>query len=129
MKAGRTVTVTGRLAPAGVVQKVHLDRYDARRKEWARLSTKPVTQTGAVAFRWTAERGRSLLRLSITRADLRPGYVPTVSRTAVVRGLTVALVPRLAIVARPTTVSAGHTVTVTGHLRPPTQQRGSSRAL
>ena len=56
VKAGRTVTVTGRLAPAGVVQKVHLDRYDARRKEWARLSTKPVTQTGAVAFRWTAER-------------------------------------------------------------------------
>jgi plastocyanin len=118
VKAGRTVTVTGRLAPAGVVQKVHLDRYDAQRKEWARLSTKPVTQPGAVAFRWTAERGRSLLRLSITRADLRPGYVPTISRTAVVRGLTVALVPRLAIVARPTTVRAGHTVTVTGHLTP-----------
>ena len=95
------MTVTGRLAPAGVVQKVHLDRYDARRKEWARLSTKPVTQTGAVAFRWTAERADRFYA-SRSRADLRPGYVPTVSRTAVVRGLTVALVPRLAIVARPT---------------------------
>ena len=118
LRAGRTVIVTGRLAPAGVVQRVRLDRYDAQRKEWDRVSTKPVTQSGAVAFRWSAEKGRSLLRLSINRADLKPGYVPATSRTAVVRGVTVTRVSRLTIAARPTTVRAGRTVTVTGHLTP-----------
>ncbi len=119
VKAGRTVTVTGRLAPAGVVQKVHLDRYDAQRKEWDRLSTKPVTPPGAVAFRWTAERGRSLLRLADHAggppAGLRAHRQPLRCRQRPHRRL---VVPRLAIVARPTTVKAGRAVTVTGHLTP-----------
>ena len=118
VKAGRTVTVTGRLAPADVVERVHLERYDAKRKEWNRLDTRPASPSGAVVFRWQAEKGSSLLRLRVTRADLKASYVPTVSRSAVVRGLTVTVIPRLTIAARPTTVRAGRAVTVTGRLAP-----------
>jgi hypothetical protein len=118
VKAGRTVTVTGRLAPADVVERVHLERYDAKRKEWNRLSTRPAPPSGAVVFRWQAEKGASLLRLRVTRADLRVGFVPTVSRSAVVRGRSVIVKPRLTIAARPTAVKAGRTVTVTGRITP-----------
>ena len=118
VKAGRTVTVTGRLAPADVVERVHLERYDVKRKEWNRLSTRPASPSGAVVFRWQAEKGSSLLRLRVTRADLKAAYVPTVSRSAVVRGLTVTVIPRLTIAARPTAVRAGRAVTVTGRLTP-----------
>jgi hypothetical protein len=118
VKAGRTVTVTGRLAPADVVERVHLERYDAKRKEWNRLSTRPAPPSGAVVFRWQAEKGASLLRLRVTRADLRVGFVPTVSRSAGVRGRSVIVKPRLTIAARPTAVKAGRTVTVTGRITP-----------
>ena len=116
-KAGRFVSVTGRLAPANAAKRLHLDRYNAQRKEWDRVSTKPVS-AGATVFRWKAERGRSLLRLGITRVDLQPGYKPAVSRSVAVRGLTVARAPRLTIAVRPTTQKAGRTVRVTGRLAP-----------
>jgi hypothetical protein len=118
VKVGRTVTVTGRLAPADVAERVHLERYNAERKEWSRLSTRPAPPSGAVVFRWQAVKGASLLRLRVTRADLAPGYVPTVSRSAAVRGVTVTVIPRLTIAARPTTVQVRDTVTVTGRLTP-----------
>ena len=72
--------MTGQLTPADAAKRVHLERYDAQRKKWDRLSTRPVSHSGAVVFRWRAEKGRSLLRLSVARADLQPGYVPTISR-------------------------------------------------
>ncbi len=117
-KAGRTVSVKGRLAPADAASKVHLDRYNAERKEWDRVSTKPFSRSGAVTFRWTTEKGRSLLRLRVTRSGLKAGYVPTASRSVAVRGVTVAVVPRLAIAVTPTTQKVGRSVSVTGRLTP-----------
>lgn len=117
-KVGRSVRVTGRLAPADAARSVHLDRYNAQRKEWDRVSTKPFSRSGVVAFRWTTEKGRSLLRLRITRAGLKAGYVPTTSRSVAVRGVTVAVAPRLTIAARPTSQKVGRTVSVTGRLTP-----------
>ncbi len=86
-KAGRVVAVTGRIAPADAARTVQLDRYNAQRKSWDHLDTEPVSRSGAVLFRWKAQKGRSLLRLTVTRADLQPGYESTVSPWVAVRGL------------------------------------------
>ena len=82
------MTVTGHLTPADAAE-AHLERYDAQRKKWDRLSTRPVSHSGAVVFRWRAEKGRSLLRLRTTRADLEQGYVPAISRVVAVNELRV----------------------------------------
>jgi hypothetical protein len=98
--------------------RVHLDRYNTQRKEWDRVSTKPFSRAGAVAFRWTTEPGRSLLRLRVTRAGLKAGYVPTASRAVAVRGVNVAVAPSLSIAVRPAAQRVGRTVSVTGRLAP-----------
>ena len=84
---GRTVTVTGQIAPADAAKTVELLRYNAKRETWERVDTEPVSRSGAVTFRWKAEKGRSLLRLGVGRADLQLSYEPARSRWVAVKGI------------------------------------------
>ena len=86
-RAGEVVTVTGRVAPAAAAKGVRLERYNAQRTAWDRVGTRPVSSSGTVIFRWHVVKGRSLLRLSTTRANVEPGYAPTVSGSIAVSGL------------------------------------------
>jgi plastocyanin len=117
-RAGRIVTVTGRVGPANAAQRVSLDRYSEQRKAWNSLSTKPVPSSGTVAFRWNVAEGKSLLRLRIARADVETGFQPTVSGSVAVKGVAVIVRPRLTIAASPKTQLTGHFVTVAGRVAP-----------
>jgi plastocyanin len=79
-KAGKTVTVRGKIAPAGAVTTADLERYDGARRRWVREDRRKVTKTGSVSFRWKPVKGRSSLRVQVQRYALKQGFESTASR-------------------------------------------------
>jgi plastocyanin len=83
-KAGRTVTVRGRVAPPGAATKADLERYDSVRQRWVRQDRRTVTKQGVVTFRWQAVKGRSRLRVQLQRFALKQGFAPVTSKPVTV---------------------------------------------
>lgn len=83
-KAGTTVAVRGRIAPAGAAKTADLERYDGTRRRWVRQDRRQVSAKGIVSFRWKAVKGRSQLRVQVQRYALKPGFEPTTSRPVAV---------------------------------------------
>ncbi|MGH3072191.1 MAG: cupredoxin domain-containing protein [Gaiellaceae bacterium] len=79
-RAGKLVTVRGRIAPAGVATAADLERYDAERRRWVREDRRKVGRSGAVSFRWKAVKGRQQLRVQVQRFALKPGFQPGTSK-------------------------------------------------
>lgn len=85
-RPGTRVSVRSRILPAGAATSADLERYDPERKSWQRESTRSVSRSGLVTFRFKAEKGRTQLRISLRRSALEPGFTATVGRTMVVVG-------------------------------------------
>lgn len=83
-KAGKLITVRGRVAPAGAAQAADLERYDTARRRWVRQDRRNVAAGGTVAFRWKAVKGRQRLRLVVQRFELKPGFEPAASKPVAV---------------------------------------------
>jgi plastocyanin len=79
-KAGKLVTVRGRVLPAGAAASADLERYDGARRRWVREDRRKVSASGAVSFRWKAVKGRSQLRVQVQRYALKPGFEPVASK-------------------------------------------------
>jgi plastocyanin len=86
VRAGRTVGVRARIAPAAAAVVVDLERYDAARRRWLRVGRGRPTAAGAVTFRWRAERGRTLLRVQLLRTSVHRGFEPVKGAAVVVVG-------------------------------------------
>jgi plastocyanin len=84
-KAGKVVTVRGRVLPAGAAVSADLERYDPDRRRWVREDRRKVARNGVVSFRWEAVKGRSRLRMQVQRYALKPGYDPVASAPVAVR--------------------------------------------
>lgn len=84
VKAGKTSTVRGRLAPPGAATTADLERYDSERRRWVRQDRRTVPRSGVVAFRWQAVKGRSRLRVQIHRYGVKRGFEPVTSKPIVV---------------------------------------------
>jgi plastocyanin len=83
-KKGKTVTVRGRVLPAGSATAADLERYDAARRRWVREDRRKVARNGSVAFKWKAVKGRSQLRVQVQRYALKPGFEPVASKPVAV---------------------------------------------
>ena len=83
-KAGKLVTVRGRVAPPGAVRTADLERYDSERRRWVRQERGTVTKSGSLAFRWKAVKGRSRLRVNVQRFGVVQGFAPATSKTVTV---------------------------------------------
>jgi plastocyanin len=78
--AGSKLVVTGRILPGGAVDRADLLAYDARRKRWGALTTRPVAANGKVVFGVTVEEGSTRLRIAFRRGSTAAGYTPAESR-------------------------------------------------
>ena len=87
VSAGRRVPVRARIAPAGAASSADLERYDAGRRRWVREDRRRVGPGGTVAFRWSAVKGRSLLRVQLFRVGMRTGFEPASTRPIAVTGV------------------------------------------
>ena len=85
-RAGTRVLVTGRIVPADAASTVDLEVFPPDRKRWEREATKAVSKSGQVTFAFKAAKGRTKVRLSLSRSGLEPGFVPAASRSIVVIG-------------------------------------------
>ncbi len=83
---GRRVVLRARVNPAAAARLLDLERYDVRRRRWIREATRGVPASGIVLFRRAIPSGSTRFRVSLRRADLRPGYDQNVSAAVVVRG-------------------------------------------
>jgi hypothetical protein len=86
MTAGRRVPVRARIAPATAASSADLERYDTARRRWTREDRRRVGPGGTVAFRWSAVKGRSLLRVQLFRVGMRTGFEPASTRPVAVTG-------------------------------------------
>ena len=78
-KAGRQITVIGRVTPAKAATNMDLERYDPRRRRWFTQAKGRVRSSGGVTFKWTAKKGVSRLRVAVKPLSLGGGWAPAVS--------------------------------------------------
>jgi plastocyanin len=78
-KAGRRITVLGRVTPARAATSMDLERFDPRRRRWFAQAKGRVGRAGRVTFRWTAKKGVSRLRVAVKPLGLTGGWSPTAS--------------------------------------------------
>jgi plastocyanin len=83
---GRRVTITVRVTPAGSAGRADLERYDTRRKDWAREDQARVARSGRAVFAWKTLKGSTRLRVRLRRSELRPGWAEASSPAFVVTG-------------------------------------------
>jgi hypothetical protein len=83
---GTRVLLTVRVHPAHAASSVTLMRYDRDRARWQREVTRTLTD-GKAMFLWPAEKGRSIVRASLTRRDLSPGFAQSYSPPIRVTGV------------------------------------------
>lgn len=83
---GRRVTITVRVTPAGAASDADLERYDPRRKDWAREAQKSVGRSGRAVFAWKTLKGSTRLRVRLRRSALDPGWEESSSPAFVVTG-------------------------------------------
>jgi plastocyanin len=77
-KAGRTITLTGRVRPATAATALDLERL-AQPGRWQSELRKKVGSSGRVIFKWKARVGTSRLRVALRPATLRIGWTPAAS--------------------------------------------------
>jgi plastocyanin len=78
---GRRVEIAASVAPQGSAKRALLEVYDPDRKRWQRERSARIDPSGTVTFRHRfEERGRTLVRISLQRSELAPGFAPTTSR-------------------------------------------------
>jgi plastocyanin len=82
---GSFLLLRSRVVPADAATSIELIRYDSRRQEWHRVTTRG-TKTGSVVFRWQVEFGRSALRAVVSKRALAKGYAAATTKTVVVIG-------------------------------------------
>jgi hypothetical protein len=87
VKTGATVKVAVYVKPAGAATSVNLFRYDAKRKLWVRAMVPQTVRHGVAIFHWPTLPGKTLLRASLLKSNLLPGYAPTSARTVAVTGI------------------------------------------
>jgi hypothetical protein len=78
-KAGRRITVIGRVTPARAATTMDLERYDPRRRRWFTQAKGRVRSSGGVTFKWTAKKGVSRLRVAVKPLSLGGGWAPAAS--------------------------------------------------
>jgi plastocyanin len=83
---GRTVTLTVRVVPAAGANSVDIMRYDRMRKQWRRVTTRPLSAKGVATYRWSVPYGRTLLRGWLKRKNLEAGYAESFSARILVQG-------------------------------------------
>jgi plastocyanin len=83
---GAKIIVSGRVVPASAVESVNLEERAEGRPHWLRKATMRVPKSGKVTFVLKAASGRTLLRLSMKRDALEPGFEPVVSKAITVVG-------------------------------------------
>lgn len=83
---GRKVTITARVTPPAATSHADLERWDPRRKDWAREAQKPVGRAGRARFAWKTLKGSTRLRVRLRRSSLEPGWEEASSPAFVVTG-------------------------------------------
>ena len=83
---GASIVLTARIGPATAAKSVTLLRYNRDRGRWQKVATRAVSR-GKAKFLWRVEEGKSLLRASLDKRDLNPGFAPSFSRQIVVTGI------------------------------------------
>ena len=86
-KVGRVVTVRSRVTPAKAASTLTLLGCAARTGRWQRLGDASPNSSGVASFRWTAEYGRTFLRVLASPHSLADGFLPHSSSRLVVTGL------------------------------------------
>ena len=114
-QVGTPVRLAARAVPASAVTSISLTTYNRRKARWQKVAAR-ATAKGMAEFVWRATPGRSLLRAVVAKANLEPGFAPSVSRVVRVLGFNVPT----SVTLRPSSTSepAGTSVVLTARVAP-----------
>ena len=114
---GTSILLTAGIVPETSAKSVTLVRYNRDRGRWQKVMTRAVS-SNRVTFLWPVEQGRSLLRASLAKRDLNPGFAPSSSRQILVTGVDVK--PLVTLRASKSSAPTGTSIVLTARIGPAT---------